>query len=121
MEERATPINLLPGPTGGPTFSTQRVNESKTKLLDESSIKINVKKKDECSTGSSKKWFKIELDMENGLLILLLFLSSYLKTSNLEFLPEGIKSNLFTFSIVKAFGLFAVFLIAKHYLMVCDV
>lgn len=105
--ERATPINLLPGES----------TEQKTKLVDESSIKMDVKKKDECKENK----FKIELDMETGILILLLFLSSYLKTSNLEFLPEGIKSNLFTFSIVKAIGLFAIFFTLKRYVInVCD-
>lgn len=104
--ERATPINLLPG---------ESLLEQKTKLVDDSSIKIDVKKKDTCKEKSVFSKFKIELDMETGILILLLFLSSYLKTSNLEFLPEGVKSNLFTFSIVKALGLFAIFFLLKHY------
>lgn len=114
---RSTPIDLLPGEREECVVVQQSPppqsrSESACKLADESAIKMEIKKKEKEDDMS----LKIELDMETLLLIGVLFLASYLKTTNLAFLPESLKSDLVVFSIVKTIGLFFLFVFLKKYI-----
>lgn len=98
--DRSTPIDLLPGG-----------EEPVAEVLQEPAVKMEIKKKN----SEEKESLKLELDMESLLLIGLLFVAGYVKTTNVEFLPEMFKSNLITFSLVKSLVLFAVFYLYKNY------
>jgi hypothetical protein len=99
--DRSTPIDLLPSGE----------EQQATEVLQEPSVKMEIRKKN----SEEKDTFKLELDMESMVLIVLLFVAGYLKTTNVEFLPEMLKSNLITFSLVKSLALFAVFYLYKNW------
>lgn len=94
-EDRATPICMLPGQNE----VTEEVKEEKKEM-----IKMEIKKKDsddKKSENESEKG-KLTIDSEMIILFIALFVAGFLSRTQLQFLPEPLRSSDFVFACTKA-------------------
>ena len=125
-EDRATPIFMLPGQKQIDSKDDSPVHQQNLDHIPSSSqkemIKMEIKKKESsCKSDSQKdKSFNITVDFSSLILLVALFLASFLNTSHFGFLPDSMKSNLFIFSITKTLLLFCAIFFLKNYFFVFD-
>jgi hypothetical protein len=109
-EDRSTPIHMLPFFPGTQMQNQETVDdrkESKPQNEKNKQIQIEIKKK------KPKGSFEIKVDFETMILLVALFLASFLNTEHLSFLPSSILGNSFAFSASKAILVFMILLLVK--------